>query len=211
LVAYIICLLAGYTVGSFPTAYLLVRWKSRLDIRHVGSGNVGTMNTFDVTRSKAVSLAVLLGDVLKGVLAVLVGSMISPGDPWISLASGAGVVLGHNYPVWLSFKGGRGLATAAGVFLLTGWVFVPLWLAIFGAVYQWKRDIHTGNVIALVLAPILVWLAPDPWLGWFAFAVLEFRVLVTLLCGLIMLRHIDVLPAVFAIVQPTSHPHHDHH
>jgi glycerol-3-phosphate acyltransferase PlsY len=137
--------------------------------------------------------------------------MIAPGDPWISLASASGVIIGHNYPVWLSFKGGRGLATAAGVFLLTGWVFVPLWLLIFGLVYLWKHDIHTGNVLALLVGPILVWLAPDSAVFWFASGVFEFRILVTLLCALIMLRHTDVLPAVFKIVSPTSHSHHDHH
>src|SRR5512140_1590079 len=105
----------GYLLGSFPTAYILVRWKSKTDIRMVGSGNVGGLNSYVVTKSKALAAIVVLIDALKGVAAVLIAPLIT-GDSFIFMAAaGIGAVLGHNFPVWLRFKGGRGLATAAGV------------------------------------------------------------------------------------------------
>ena len=187
LLPYVVCLLAGYIAGSFPTAFLLVRWKSRIDIRHAGSGNVGTANTLDVTGSKALSLAVLALDVAKGALAVLISKAFGS-DPWLSCAAGIGAVAGHNYPVWLRFHGGRGLATAAGVFLLTGWAFVPLWLALFGLAYARWRDVHTGNVLALLLAPMIALAVPYGDAAW--------RALMLALTALMLLRHADVFGAV---------------
>jgi glycerol-3-phosphate acyltransferase PlsY len=204
--AYIISLMLGYVVGSFPSAYVLVKWKSRLDIRTAGSGNVGTMNTFDVTGSKSLSIAVLLIDLLKGVLAVYLAGLLAGRAPAVEGIAGIGAVLGHNYPVWLKFHGGRGLATAAGVFALLGWVFIPVWCLLFVLTYVPWRDIHTSNVISLIVAPVLVWLAPDPAVVWCvgAGSLGIFRVVALILCLLILIRHWDVLPAVLKTFHSSS-------
>ena len=108
----------GYLLGSFPTAYLMVRLKSRVDIRKAGSGNVGTLNSFMVTKSKGVGVVVLLLDLLKGVAAVTIAPLFGASDPFLAqTVAGAAAVAGHNFPVWLGGKGGRGLATGAGVML----------------------------------------------------------------------------------------------
>ncbi len=195
---YIFSLVLGYVVGSFPSAFVLVKWKSRVDIRTAGSGNVGTMNTFDVTGSKSLSIAVLLMDLLKGSLAVFLAGVLIGHAPEVAGAAGIGAVLGHNYPVWLNFHGGRGLATAAGVFTLVGWVFIPVWCLLFVLTYVPWRDIHTSNIISLIVAPVLVWFAPDSALRWCvpAGSLETFRVAGGIICVLILIRHWDVLPAV---------------
>lgn len=195
---YIVSLISAYLAGSFPTAYVLVKWKSRLDIRQAGSGNVGTMNTFDVTGSKALSLGVLIVDVVKGALAVFLSGFFPGSDIWIAGAAGVGAVFGHNYPVWLRFRGGRGLATASGVFLMTGWVFVPLWLLLWKLVYHLTKDIHTANIAATMLALALTLVVPDAALLWCVGpeSLVGFRAMTAVVCALIMIRHLDVLPAV---------------
>ena len=200
---YILSLLVGYAVGSFPSAYVLVQWKSRVDIRTSGSGNVGTMNTFDVTGSKSLSIAVLLLDLLKGILAVLLARFLIDRAPWVESAAGIGAVLGHNYPVWLKFHGGRGLAAAAGVFAVIGWVFVPVWCLFWGLTYAPSKDIHTANVIATIVAPVVVWLVPDGGLSWSVAdgSLAAFRVTALILCALIFIRHWDILPAILKSIQ----------
>ena len=108
--------LAGYLMGSFPTAYLVVRRFAEKNILKWGTGNVGTLNVHRATGSKLLTLANLVGDVLKGILAMLVGFTIASaagGDADAGVATGGTVaVVGHNYSVFLRFQGGKGIATA---------------------------------------------------------------------------------------------------
>jgi acyl phosphate:glycerol-3-phosphate acyltransferase len=143
-----LCLVSGYVVGSFPTAYILVRWKSRIDIRNAGSGNVGTLNSFLVTGSHFVGIAVLLIDCLKGTGAVLLGYLLADGQMLHAVLSGAGAVAGHNYPVWLHFRGGKGLATAAGAMAVICWPVIPLWMVLWSVAYAIMRSIDPANVVA---------------------------------------------------------------
>jgi glycerol-3-phosphate acyltransferase PlsY len=118
----------GYLVGSIPFAYLLSRRRG-IDLRTVGSGNVGATN---VLRTSGVPMAVaaMVLDALKGSIAVLAASPIAAG-PATLVAAGLASVVGHIYPVWLGFKGGKGVATAAGVF----GILAPAALAIASAVF----------------------------------------------------------------------------
>ncbi len=155
-------LIVGYLIGSFPTAYLAVRWKSRVDIRKAGSGNVGTLNSYEVTRSKAVGLTVLLVDVLKGAAAVAVGQRLVPGLPFVGAAlAGTAAVIGHSYPVWLLFKGGRGLATAAGAMGSVSFPLVGTWLAAWGIGFAITRAVNAANFLACVLLLGLLLAVPD--------------------------------------------------
>jgi glycerol-3-phosphate acyltransferase PlsY len=141
--------LLGYLIGSVPSAYLLVRWKSKVDIRSAGSGNVGTLNSYQVTRSKLVGASVLLLDLLKGIAAVIIAGMIFSDFAYCAV-SGICAVLGHNFPVWLQFKGGRGLATAAGVMLSIGWVFVAIWCVCWFVGFKLSKEVNIGNAVACV-------------------------------------------------------------
>jgi len=154
--------IVGYVVGSFPTAFIAVRLKSKVDIRKTGSGNVGTLNSYEVTRSKAVGLTVLLVDVLKGAAAVAVGQTLVPGLPFVGAAfAGTAAVIGHSYPVWLLFKGGRGLATAAGAMGSVSFPLVGAWLAAWGIGFAITRAVNVASFIACVLLLALLLAVPD--------------------------------------------------
>ena len=147
----VIVVAIAYLVGSIPFAFLLSRRRG-VDLRQVGSGNVGASN---VLRTSGVSTAVLamMLDGLKGALAVLVAQRVTSG-PATPMAAGLAAVIGHIYPVWLRFHGGKGVATAAGVF----GVLTPLALAIASAVFLFAvwmtRFISVGSMAAALALAI---------------------------------------------------------
>ena len=109
-------LVAAYLVGSVPTSYLTARYVAGVDLRTVGSGNLGATNLY---RSLGWGYAIPVGliDIAKGVVPVMVFAPRAGGGTWIALVLGVAAVLGHVFPVWLGFKGGKGVATSAGVVL----------------------------------------------------------------------------------------------
>jgi glycerol-3-phosphate acyltransferase PlsY len=158
---YLVSFCISYLIGSFPTAYLVVKQTSQLDIRTAGSGNVGGRNALEVTGKKSVGVLVVAIDVMKGIISVTLATMVFADRSAAISAAMAGVVLGHCYPVWLGFKGGRGLATAAGVMIVTGWIWVVLWLALYFASSKATENVHLSSVIALVATPLVAWAFPD--------------------------------------------------
>ncbi len=158
--------LAGaYLLGSIPFGYLLVRLFRKEDIRTKGSGNIGATN---VARSGAKGLGILtlLLDLLKGLLAVLIARHLAPGPPSFpsDLAVGAAVaaVVGHVFPVWLGFRGGKGVASALGVFLaLTPMVALSA-LGVFILLVALTRIVGLASVVAAAVLPVFaVLLMPD--------------------------------------------------
>jgi len=183
----------GYLLGSVPTAYLLVRWKSNIDIRNAGSGNVGTLNSYVVTKSKLVGGAVLLLDLLKGMGIVLLAKELFENNFAIQATAGIAAVVGHNFPVWLNFKGGRGLATAAGVMLALGWIFVATWGIWWFLGFRVSKNVNIGNVVACLATLLMILFSPDVVLARFIpVDVLsgEFRYFALVLFGIILSRHI---------------------
>ena len=159
---YLISVLLGYVVGSFPTAYIFVKLNSKTDIRQAGSRNIGARNAFEVSGSKIIGLIVLLIDVLKGTGAVLLSFLFFGNEFWIVAAGGIGAIMGHNFSPWMKFKGGRGLATTAGVMLLMGWIYIVIWLILYFAMQQFIKQVHLSSVVASVLSPIIILLIPEP-------------------------------------------------
>lgn len=151
---YITVCIACYAIGSFPTAFVILKKRHGKNIMEEGSGNVGAMNSFDVTGSKFTGIAVFLLDFLKGLIPV--GILIFAFNfefPFIILPAVL-LVIGHNYSIFLRFKGGRGLATAAGVSVLINFWLVVIWGAGFLITYLIKKNVHWANVAATILAPI---------------------------------------------------------
>jgi glycerol-3-phosphate acyltransferase PlsY len=142
--------LAGYLLGSFPTAYLVVRWQSNLDIRSAGSGNVGTLNSYEVTRSWWVGGIVLLADVAKGSGAVVLAGLLSSGQGAAEWLAAVCSVIGHTASPWIGFRGGRGLATAAGAVTMNAWPTLPIWLMLWLAGYILFRSVNPANALACV-------------------------------------------------------------
>ncbi len=191
--------LLSYLIGSIPTAYFFVKWKAHLDIREAGSGNVGAYNVYDVTHSKWMGIVVLVTDVIKGALIVLFVKKIFGDDFFLLAFASLFGVIGHSYPIWLKFKGGRGLATAAGSVLVLNWTFVALWCSIWAVVYWRLKDIHIGNIVALISTPVIFAISPKGVVSWALIhtaGVTQFVSYGFLLCSVLFLRHLQPLAEI---------------
>lgn len=192
--SYLVAAVLGYLVGSLPTAYIAVKWKTHRDIRTLGSGNVGTLNSYEVTNSKLVGATVLAIDLLKGIGAVALAGMMG-GEFTPQAIAALAAVLGHNFPVWLRFRGGRGLATAAGTMLVLGWVIVPVWMLAWFVGYRMSRDVNVGNAVATLLMPALPFVVPaevlERWIPAAATAIEPFRIFILGLALLILVRLVE--------------------
>ncbi|QGN55978.1 glycerol-3-phosphate 1-O-acyltransferase PlsY [Novosphingobium sp. Gsoil 351] len=140
----------AYLLGSIPFGLLLTRLGGTQDLRTVGSGNIGATNVLRTGR-KGLAVATLVLDLLKGAAAVVIAwRLFPPGAPWAALAA----VVGHCFPVWLGFRGGKGVATLAGVCLALAW---PIWLAyavVWFGVFGLSRISSLAGMSAALAAPI---------------------------------------------------------
>jgi glycerol-3-phosphate acyltransferase PlsY len=146
----------GYLLGSIPFGYLIVRGRDGGDIRETGSGGTGATN---VSRraGKAAGVLTLLLDAAKGSVAVLIAKAVT-GDDWVVAAAAIAGLLGHIFPVWLSFRGGKGVATGVGIFLVLAPIAVLCAGVIFVAIVALTRYVSLGSITAAVLIPVFVWL-----------------------------------------------------
>ena len=162
LVSVIYCLGAlafGYLLGSIPFGLIVTRLAGKSDIRTVGSGNIGATNVLR-TGGKGLAAATLLGDTLKGALAVLIAGWWAGSDFALvaGLVAGLGAVLGHIYPVWLGFKGGKGIATYIGVLIALSWPVAAAFGVIWGVAAYFTRYSSLSGLIASAATPLLLWL-----------------------------------------------------
>jgi len=167
--------LLGYLLGSIPFGLLLTRAAGLGDIRKVGSGNIGATNVLR-TGHKGLAAATLLLDALKGVAAVLIAQQVGQ---LAAVGAAAGAVLGHMFPVWLSFKGGKGMATTLGVMWGLSWpvgaIACAAWL-LFAAIFRYSS---LATLLGVVVAAIAAWFLTDP----------RVAILLTLLVPLVWVRH----------------------
>jgi glycerol-3-phosphate acyltransferase PlsY len=157
-----ICLLVGYLFGSIPFGLLLTRLAGTRDIRTIGSGNIGATNVLRTGR-KGLAAATLLGDALKGTFAVIVGGYIAGPDGAIVAAFGA--FLGHLFPVWLKFRGGKGVATYIGLLIGLLWPAAIAFCAIWLAVALVTRYSSAAALVASLATPFLLWYFGHPALA----------------------------------------------
>ncbi len=146
----------GYAVGSLPLGYAVMRLARGVDLRRVGSGNVGAANVYRTT-GLALALVVMAADMAKGAVSV----WLMPGGVAAATA-GVAAVIGHIYPVWLGFRGGKGVATASGVFaVLAPWATLAAAVA-FVLVVARTRFVSLGSVVATVVLPVAEWWMRGP-------------------------------------------------
>jgi acyl phosphate:glycerol-3-phosphate acyltransferase len=162
---YLIVAIVGYLLGSIPFGFLLVKFFRGQDVRQTGSGNIGATNVAR-TGSKWLAIATLVLDALKGAVAVLLGTAIGSrsnacagASPCLIAAHLAAIgalaaVVGHMFPVWLKFKGGKGVATALGVFLVLFPKAILISLAIFIIVVVATRYVSLGSILGAIAFPI---------------------------------------------------------
>jgi acyl phosphate:glycerol-3-phosphate acyltransferase len=149
-----IAFIVGYLLGSIPFGLILTRIAGGPDVRTIGSGNIGATNVLRTGR-KGLAVATLLGDALKGTVAVLAAGLYAGHDA--ALAAGLGAFLGHLFPVWLRFKGGKGVATYIGLLLGLYWpgalIFCFIWLVVAAA----SRYSSLAALVASALTPLAMW------------------------------------------------------
>lgn len=163
MVSYL-ALLAAYLLGAIPFGYLIYRGKTGQDIRAQGSGNIGATNVARVAGKGAGALTLAL-DVGKGYLGVLFGAWASQGDPvWMS-AAGVAVLLGHMFPVFLRFRGGKGVASALGAFAALAPLAVLAVMAVFIILVGIWRYVSLGSIASALLFPFVAWLLYHPPAG----------------------------------------------
>ncbi len=149
----IICIIIGYVFGMFQTAFFYGKMHG-IDIREHGSGNAGTTNTLRVLGTKA-GLIVFAGDVLKCMIAVWITALIFKGSHadeiyLLKLYTAAGAILGHNYPFYLKFKGGKGIAATAGLILAFHPYFIPVGFVLFFGVFLTTHYVSLGSLLIYV-------------------------------------------------------------
>lgn len=150
----ILCVVIGYALGSISFSTLVGRWFGKIDIREHGSGNAGATNTLRILGARY-AILVLLADIAKGVVAVGIGIGLGHGNPWVTYLSGLAAIVGHNWPVFFGFRGGKGIATTIGVLL----VVMPRSVLLAGLVavvlIALTRYVSLGALVLTILTPIL--------------------------------------------------------
>jgi glycerol-3-phosphate acyltransferase PlsY len=156
----LLLLIFAYLLGSVPTGVILTRAFSNVDPRTQGSKNIGATNIYR-TAGKKLGIITLLGDILKGLIPVLIARSALDSHLWIGAVALA-VFLGHLYPIYLKFKGGKGIATGLGAFLALAPLAAVLSFLVFAAVVYKSRYISLGSLIATASFPVLLGLLHSP-------------------------------------------------
>ena len=151
----------GYLLGSFPTAFLLVKNFRGIDITKDGSGNVGTLNTFRTTKSKPIGISVLFVDALKGATSVFILHLLFPDSFIYPALAMLFAVFAHCFNPWLHFKGGRGLAVAAGGGLVIFPYIILIWILLWVIFFLMKRNHHIANITATIFTLLLLFNTVD--------------------------------------------------
>jgi len=191
MLAILVALVFGYGLGSVPFGLVLTRAAGLGDIRTIGSGNIGATNVLRTGR-KGLALATLLGDALKGTAAILIARAIA--GEGAAMAAAVGAFLGHLFPVWLGFKGGKGVATYIGCLLGLWWPaalgFGAVWLAMAGIF----RISSLAALTASAVVPVALWLG-----GWVSTTLAG--VLIAL-AVLVWIRHAENIRRLLAGTEP---------
>ncbi|MGN6410907.1 MAG: glycerol-3-phosphate 1-O-acyltransferase PlsY [Nitrobacter sp.] len=181
----LIAFVFGYLLGSIPFGMILTRIAGTQDLRSIGSGNIGATNVLRTGR-KGLAAATLLGDMVKGTVAVVVAGLLS--GPGAAMAAALGAFLGHLFPVWLKFRGGKGVATYIGVLLGLFWpaalAFCAIWLLVAFA----TRYSSLSALLASLAIPLLLWGLGHP----------QFALLFTVLTMLLWFKHRENISRLIA-------------
>jgi glycerol-3-phosphate acyltransferase PlsY len=188
----VLLLAIGYGLGSIPTGLLIARWQKGVDIRQHGSGNIGMTNVLRAAGKGAAALT-LVGDLAKGLIPVLLARVWLT-SPWTIGLVGIAVIIGHLYPLFASFRGGKGVATTLGVFILL--LPGPLLIAfvVWVACVIFRRQVSLGSLAAAASLPIaaLLWGAPAAYVLYALVA-----------AALIWYRHRENIERLLAGTEPT--------
>ena len=192
-------ILCGYLIGSFPTAYILGKICKGIDIRQHGSGNMGATNVFRVL-GKGPGIIVLCMDIIKGVLpVVIVADVLGLNILWQYILLGLAAVCGHNWTIFLKFKGGKGIATSLGVLIGLTIKIATIRLVLIGTILVWvicfmsTGFVSLASIVAATLLPVITALTNQPF---------EIVVLGIIFCVFVILRHRPNIKRLLAGEEP---------
>lgn len=157
----LLAVVIAFIVGGIPFGYLLVRLKTGRDVRSMGSGNIGATNVLRTT-GRAIAIVTLLLDIGKGFFAVWLAGRLAADSPFWMSAAALAVILGHAFPVFLNFHGGKAVASFIGAFLYLAPIAMLSILVIFVMVVAATRHISLGSIIAAGTFPLAVWIIQHP-------------------------------------------------
>jgi len=193
LVKNIIALVVAYLVGSIPFGWIFVRIAKGQDIRKVGSGNIGATNVSRVLGKKG-AIPVFLLDCLKGIAAVLLARHVFLVSEFVVVCSGLVVIAGHSFPLYIGFKGGRGVSTSLGAAIGLAWLPAVISFVVFGIVLVITKYVSVSSICAAIAFPVFCWLKPniEPPVFWFSIAV----------CILLVYKHIPNMKRLATGAEP---------
>lgn len=156
LICYIVALLLGYLIGSVPTGYLIVKKKTGIDIREVGSGSTGATNVGRVLGKKWFFIVMFL-NMLKGFLPVFAMKLLV-GNEVYDVCMALGLIVGHSRPCFLNGKGGKSVATGMGVLFALNWLAGLIVFVLWALIVQIGKYVSVASIIAFIISPVLLWL-----------------------------------------------------
>lgn len=189
----------GYVLGSVPTAFLFLKIFRGIDITKDGSGNVGALNTIRTSKSKLIGIIVLLIDASKGALSTIIPLLIFPETFILPALALLFAVFAHCFNPWLAFKGGRGLAVAAGGGLIIFPYVIVIWILLWVIFYLMKKNHHIANIGATILTLLLLFNTIDIAIKYSTIKSVSSSSLITIIAAIliiIFIKHIEPLKKI---------------
>ena len=195
---YLLIFAMAYLLGSISFSYILIKKFHNKDLRNEGSGNLGMLNSYEASKDKVLTFAILMLDMTKAIYCIALVNLLFYESYLIgTIIAGIGIILGHNWNIFLRFRGGRGLAPAAGISMVVNFYPLIIWLASWTISKAFTKNIHISNCISSILTIAILWISPSDLIfsfdSWESITPDALRILFTAINILIILSHYKVL------------------
>ena len=195
---YLLIFAMAYLLGSISFSYILIKKFHNKDLRNEGSGNLGMLNSYEASKDKVLTFAILMLDMTKAIYCIALVNLLFYESYLIgTIIAGIGIILGHNWNIFLRFRGGRGLAPAAGISMVVNFYPLIIWLASWTISKAFTKNIHISNCISSILTIAILWISPSDLIfsfdSWESITPNALRILFTAINILIILSHYKVL------------------
>ena len=195
---YLLIFAMAYLLGSISFSYIFIKKFHKKDLRNEGSGNLGMLNSYEASKDKVLTFAILMLDMTKAIYCIALVNLLFYESYLIgTIIAGIGIILGHNWNIFLRFRGGRGLAPAAGISMVVNFYPLIIWLASWTISKAFTKNIHISNCISSILTIAILWISPSDLIfsfdSWESITPDALRKLFTAINILIILSHYKVL------------------
>ena len=195
---YLLIFAMAYLLGSISFSYIFIKKFHNKDLRNEGSGNLGMLNSYEASKDKVLTFAILMLDMTKAIYCIALVNLLFYESYLIgTIIAGIGIILGHNWNIFLRFRGGRGLAPAAGISFVVNFYPLIIWLASWTISKAFTKNIHISNCISSILTIAILWISPSDLIfsfdSWESITPNALRILFTAINILIILSHYKVL------------------